>query len=304
MLALWTSPLYQETVMVVLATLFSLGLLIFFMRKKSVSTEAAWASVQSWLFAAPVLLLVLGLPSPWTVTVLTLIAMAGAKTFFQLTGMYHRSYFVWACYAGMVGLAITSYSERVDLFNLMPMAVLGLICLIPIWLNSSKQMIQYMSLTFIAFTLLGWAFMHIGLLMRWEHGPFLVIYIVLLTEVCDNIYLAASRLGKIRLFSRIHSRRTLEGFLIAWACTMVLAWALRNLLHNQHEIYWVTSGVVAAFAGSLGDMVLSVIRRDLGIKDVGAFILGRGDLITRMDRMIFVAPIFYYALVLLERYAP
>jgi predicted CDP-diglyceride synthetase/phosphatidate cytidylyltransferase len=52
--------------------------------------------------------------------------------------------------------------------------------------------------------------------------------------------------------------------------------------------------------GSIGDLTLSVIRRDLGIKDAGAFIIGRGDLLTIMDRTIFVAPIFYYVMYSLQ----
>jgi phosphatidate cytidylyltransferase len=56
------------------------------------------------------------------------------------------------------------------------------------------------------------------------------------------------------------------------------------------------SGLIAAFGGFIGDMVMTVIRRDAGIKVVGTFILGRGDFLHRMDRLIFVAPIYYYAI--------
>lgn len=297
---LWSSPVYQQTVLFVLGTLFAIGLFIFLFRKNNRHMAAGWASVQSWLFAAPIFLVILGLPSPWTLGCLTVIAVLGAKTFFQMTGMYHRSNFVWLCYVGLIALAVTSYYQRVDLYNLMPMIFLGVICLVPILRNSAKHMIQYISLTLIAFSLLGWAFMHLGLLMRWQHGPYLVIYITILTEFCDNIYLAASRFGRVRIFDRIHSKRTLEGFLIGAAATMALAWGLRHMLPDREPVYWITSGLVAALAGSLGDLVLSIIRRDLGIKDVGGFIIGRGDLLNSMDRLIFVAPIFYYSLIVLE----
>ena len=299
---LWNSPLYRETVALVLGSLFVLGALIFFTRKTTNAMLAAWLSVQSWLFAAPVFLVLLGLPGPWVLGVLTIISILGAKTFFQITGMYHRSLFVWVCYLGLIASAYLIHERRLDLYNLMPMIVLGCICVIPILQDSAKQMLQYISLCLICFIFLGWAFMHIGLLLHKNQGPYLVIYIVLLTEVCDNIYLAGSRLGRLRLFSNIHTKRTFEGFIIAFACTMTLAWGLRHMLPNQAQEYWIASGLVASLAGSMGDLVLSVIRRDLGIKDVGAFIIGRGDLLTRMDRLIFVAPIFYYTLEILETY--
>ena len=93
--------------------------------------------------------------------------------------------------------------------------------------------------------------------------------------------------------------------MISFALTIALAWALRHLLPVRTEVFWISAGLVAALGGSLGDLVLSVIRRDLGIKDAGPFIIGRGDLLTIMDRMIFVAPIFYYVMVyLLWHYPP
>ena len=302
MIALWSSHLYRQTVELVLAALFSAGLFIFLFRKNNRHMARGWASVQSWLFAAPVILFVLGLKPAWAMVCLTLAAIIGAKIFFQITGMYHRSNFVWACYIGLICLGITTYYSRLDLYNLMPMIFLSIICLIPILRNSAKHMIQYISLSLIAFMLLGWGFLHMGLLLVRPQGAYLVIYITILSEFCDNIYLAASSFGRVRLFHRIHSKRTLEGFLIGFVATMLLAWGLRQMsLHPQLPIYWIVSGLVAALAGSLGDLVLSIIRRDLGIKDVGAFVLGRGDLLNGMDRLIFVAPIYYYAISYLDK---
>src|SRR5262249_11193103 len=97
-------------------------------------------------------------------------------------------------------------------------------------------------------------------------------------------------------------RRNLEGGLIAFGCTLILAWSLRQLLPMRADSFWIASGLVAGIGGSLGDLVLSVIRRDLGIKDVGPFIIGRGDLLTAMDRLIFVASFFYYVMWYLETF--
>ena len=81
----------------------------------------------------------------------------------------------------------------------------------------------------------------------------------------------------------------------AFFATLVLAWALRHMLPSPDAIHWMTAGLVAALGGSLGDLVLAVVRRDLGIKDTGAFILGRSDVLDRMDRLIFVAPLYFYS---------
>lgn len=295
--SLWQQPLYRETVLLVIVFLVLIGVPLYFIRDRNTYMQASWASLKSWLFAAPVLLGFCGLPSPWPLVVLTVCAMAGAKIFFQMMGMYHRSNFVWATYIGLVSLGFAIFSNHGAIYDLAPMIFLGIICLIPIVRNSAKQMIQYLSLTLMCFSFLGWAFMHLGWIWQLPRGPYMVIYLLILTEFCDNTYLSLSRqFGKVKLFTRISPKRNLEAGLIAFATTLVLAWGLRHLLPDRSEIFWIASGLVAALGGSLGDLVLSVIRRDLGIKDVGPFIIGRGDILTIMDRMIFVAPIFYYVM--------
>jgi phosphatidate cytidylyltransferase len=295
--SLWNEPLYRQTVLLVVGTLALLGFGLFFVRNRNTHTQASWASLKSWLFAAPILLGLCGLASPWPLVVMTLIAIAGAKIFYQMMGMYHRSYFIWATYIGIIGLAFAIEAQTRELYNLAPMIFLGAICLIPILRNSAKQMIQYLALALMCFSFLGWAFMHLGFIWQLEKGPYMVIYLIILTEVCDNLYLMLSRhIGKVKLFHRISPKRSLEAGLIAFGLTLVLAWGLRHLLPERSEIFWICAGLTAALGGSLGDLVLSVIRRDLGIKDVGPFIIGRGDLLTIMDRMIFVAPIFYYVM--------
>jgi phosphatidate cytidylyltransferase len=300
-LALWTDPLYRETFYLVWGVLTLLCAALFPFRNKNLQTQASFASLKSWWFMAPILLAFCGLATPWPLVILTFIAIVGAKVFFQMMGMYHRSNFVWVTYVGIIGLALAIHFQLRELYNIAPMIFLSVICMIPILRNSWKHMIQYLSLTLMCFSFLGWSLMHLGWIWQLERGPFMVIYLLVLTEVCDNLYLTLSRyFGKIKMFSMISPRRNLEAGLVAFCLTLCLAWALRHLLPSRTETFWIASGCVAALGGSLGDLVLSVIRRDLGIKDVGPFIIGRGDLLSILDRMIFVAPIFYYVMWYLE----
>lgn len=296
--SLWTSPIYRQTVLITLGVLFVTGLVLFFFRQKNAHFKAAWASLQSWLFFAPVVFVILALPLQWKLISIALISISGCKTFFQMTGIYHLDNFVWLCYFGIFSLGLAVYYDRHDLYNLMPMIVLGTLSIVPILRNSAKHMLQYIGLTLMGFCFLGWAFMHVGYLLQLPGGTFLLVYIVILTEVCDNIVLGTSRFwGHIKPFSKINPRRTLEGFLISLVFTLTLAWGLRYMLPIPSPKYWVASGLIAAFAGGFGDLLLSIIRRDIGLKDTGGpFILGRGDLLDRMDRLIFVAPTYYYVM--------
>jgi phosphatidate cytidylyltransferase len=300
----WLSPVYQQTAMTVLSLLFISGIIVYFFRAKNYYFIVSWASIKSWLVVAPVLFIIFGAPKPWPLIGLSVIAIFGAKIFFQLMGMFHRSYFVLICYFGIICLAFAVDHNKVELYNLVPMVVIAMSCLVPLLRNNYKRMIQYISLTNLAFVFLGWSFMHLGLILNFEKGVYQLMYLLILTEFCDNTNLAICRsVGGMKLFNRIDFKRTLESTLISAGLTIALAFVMRWLLPDQSDKYWLVSGLIASFGGFIGDLLMTVIRRDAGIKVVGAFILGRGDFLHRMDRLIFVAPLYYYAMVYLPTIA-
>ena len=162
-------------------------------------------------------------------------------------------------------------------------------------------MIQYMALTFLAFMFFGWAIMHFGLIYQMEKGIYIVMYLYILAEFNNGVQqFADSFLGKWKPLSKIAPRFTIEGFIISLVLTTVLAWGLHHLLPEPREIYWIMAAITTCTLGHLGVFIMAVIRRDLGIKDSrGPFIIGRDDILTRVDKLIFVGPAFYYTLLIL-----
>ncbi|MEN0057930.1 MAG: phosphatidate cytidylyltransferase [Bdellovibrio sp.] len=296
----WESHIYRQTVLIVLSIIFLSGAIMFSFRKRNHYFVQSWASIKSWLVAAPLMFIVMGLPEPWPLIFLTILAVMGAKIFFQIMGMFHRSYFVVICYAGIIGLGLCAWYDRLDIYNSMPMMVLGASCLVPLIRNSYKRMIQYISLTLLGFIFLGWSFMHLGLILRFPNGIYQVMYLVILTEFCDNTNLAVSRyIGNWKMFPGINPRRTVGSTTVSILLTLFLAGSMRFLLPDGSEKYWLASGLVASLGGFVGDLVMTVVRRDAGMKTVGPFIIGRGDFLHRVDRLIFVAPIYYYVMTVL-----
>ena len=257
----------------------------------------AWASIRSWLILAPLLFGLMGLQPPFPTVILTLFALFGAKVFFQIMGMFHQTFFVYICYLGIIGLGVCTIYDQLIFYNVMPMIVLGLSCLVPLVMNQHKNMIQYISLTLLGFVFLGWSFLHLGLILNIENGIYQMMYLLILTEFCDNTNLAISRYFKgPKILPEISSRRTVYSTFVAIGLTIVLAYAMRHLLPDRSDKYWLAAGIIASFGGLIGDLMMSVVRKDAGVKIVGPFILGRGDFLQRMDRLIFVAPIYYFVM--------
>jgi phosphatidate cytidylyltransferase len=143
--------------------------------------------------------------------------------------------------------------------------------------------------------------MHLALLLKFPNGLYQILYLVTLTEFCDNTNLAtAYYLKGPRIFPNIDPKRTYASTIVSILITILLASMMRSLLPDDAEKYWFTAGLVASFGGLFGDLMMTAARRDAGVKDVGPFILGRGDFLQRMDRLIFVAPIYYYVMMYIQ----
>jgi phosphatidate cytidylyltransferase len=298
---LWESPLYRQTAATVVASLIILAIILFVFRKRGAVWYTGWASIKSWIFAVPFIFAAFAAREPWPLIIITFIAVFSAKTFFQMIGMYHRSWFIWMTYLFIFGLGYAIYKDMPEIYNISPMIFLGCISLIPLVRNSAAQMIQYIALTLIAFCFWGWSFMHMGRLVQLEGGELLVLYLYFLTEVSENVCWATSKaFGRIKPFNKISQKVTLEGMIIALIVTMLLAYGLRSLLPDRSDKFWMLAGLVAAIFGRFGDLILSVIRRDLGIRNTGVFIIGRGDVLSRVDKLIFVAPVYYYLYIYLN----
>lgn len=298
----WTDPIFRQTVALILGSLTLMSVLAFLTKNKAKPMMAAWASLKSWIFVAPVILGALALPEPWPLVLLTIAGIFSAKTFFQMVGIYHRSWFVWTTYGFIIGLGHLTYRDEWELYNLMPMIFLGAICLIPVIRNSATHMIQYTALSVLSFIFWGWSLMHMGLLLMMDRGVFIVLYLYLLTEVSDNVSLAMGWLGgRIKPFDKISHRVTLEGIVVSILVSLLLAWGMRHLLPDRSERFWIAAGLIAAIVGRMGGLVLSVIRRDLGIKNTGVFIIGRDDILSRTDKLIFVGPMYFYVYLYLQQ---
>lgn len=299
---LWNDPRYVEATAIIYAGLIALSILIFFLKRKGPPYTSAWASLMSWLFVAPLLFAAFALPNPWPLVLLTWLGVLSAKSYFQMVGMYHRSWFIWVTYLFIFALGYLIHEGHEEYYNLSPMIFLAFISFIPIVRNSATHMIQYLALSLLAFIFWGWSYMHLARLLTFEGGALMILYLYLLTEVSENTTWACTLLfGKIKPFNKISNKVSVEGMIVALAVTMVVAWGMRHLLPDRSEQFWIAAGLIAAVFARVGDLIINVIRRDLGIKNTGIFIIGRDGLITRVDKLIYVGPMFFYVYIYLQQ---
>ena len=215
-LGLWHNRTYVSTVTIVVAFFVVAGAIVYYMQSKNPKWIGVWAAIKSWVITAPVIFFFAALPAPWPLVFIVFAAISGSKTFYQMTGMYHRNSFVWLTYFFIALQAYLIYRGHVQFYNLMPMAFFVCIALIPIFSNTSAHMIQYLALALMNFIFMGWGFMHLARIVLWPGGPLIVLHLAILFEFCESCnYTITRAFGKHRPLHSISTRFSLEGFFIS-----------------------------------------------------------------------------------------
>ena len=125
----------------------------------------------------------------------------------------------------------------------------------------------------------------------------LLLYLALLTALNDVAqYCAGKLLGQRKVVPRVSPGKTVEGLLGGIAVTTALATTLAPLLTPFSPIESLGAGLLVALAGFLGDVVVSALKRDLGLKDSGTAIPGHGGVLDRVDSLTMTAPLFFHYL--------
>lgn len=144
------------------------------------------------------------------------------------------------------------------------------------------------------------AFSHVAFLLVLpadgkETGALLVLFLVGLTEFNDIAqYLWGKSFGRIRVIPKVSPNKTLAGLLGGVATTALVATLLGPLLTPLNWSIALLVGFIIGITGFCGDVVMSAIKRDIGVKDSGTLLPGHGGILDRLDSLIFTAPIFFH----------
>lgn len=131
-----------------------------------------------------------------------------------------------------------------------------------------------------------------------DGGEFYIITAFLLSMVADSgAYFVGRAFGKHKLAPIVSPKKTVEG-VIGGVAANVAVMALYTLLLNRcfgfsqvNYLYAAIYGVLGAAASVLGDLTLSVVKRQVGLKDYGNLIPGHGGILDRFDSTMLVAPL-------------
>ncbi|MEP6821537.1 MAG: phosphatidate cytidylyltransferase [Chthoniobacterales bacterium] len=299
-------PIFLAYVWIVVGVLIAGGVvlaLVQLLARKQIAS--IWQTYRAWLIMAPLALAVIFTGRiPFIVSV-TLLAIFGFKEFARASGLYRDWWMTGAVYAGTVTVGAAAAMPHphgfeqgtgwYGLFVAVPVFAIALILLIPILRNRFRGELQRMSLGIVAFVYVGWMFGHLSFLANSINAYGYLCFVIFATEVNDIAAFTFGRLfGRHPLRDQISPKKTWEGALGALTVSMALPWLLRFSLPVFGTQELILTGLIVGIGGQLGDLSISVIKRDIGTKDMGASIPGHGGILDRIDSLIYVAPLFMH----------
>ncbi len=131
--------------------------------------------------------------------------------------------------------------------------------------------------------------------------PGILAGVLIMIMVNDTAaYLVGVPFGRNRLFASISPKKSWEGTIGGAVFTLGAAWFMTHLFPVLDMYQWIPAGAIVIVFGIYGDLVESMIKRELGVKDSGSILPGHGGVLDRIDAWLLVVPAIwvYLSLVL------
>lgn len=129
-------------------------------------------------------------------------------------------------------------------------------------------------------------------------GPVGLIFFLLVATQANDVlqYVCGKLIGRRKILPTVSPNKTWEGFLGGWLLTGALIWWAAPVFTPIDATGRIMLAVLMPLAGFAGDVTMSAVKRDLGVKDTSNLIPGHGGVLDRLDSLTFTAPLYFHLL--------
>lgn len=236
--------------------------------------------------------------SDWTCLILLLtISTLTQLEFYKLLGLDGNqplTYYGTFCGSVMMMLAYLIEMEKVPFENYFIISpLLSMIFFIKLYKKNDLKPFTNIGFTFLGIIYVALPFALI-IVMATRGGNYnyeIVLGSLLLLWASDiGAYFAGTKFGKRKLFERISPKKSWEGAVGGAAFAALIAFVLGQYFTTFEPWKWYCIGAIIVVVGTYGDLVESLFKRSIAIKDSGSSIPGHGGFLDRFDGLLLSAP--------------
>lgn len=299
---------FDEPVVVLIVSALALGLAVAPLvivvldgmgRLSSSLKSDLWRRYFSWMAMIPLVVVPVLLGATWTILAIALLCLLCFREFAAATGLFRERLMSVLVVLGILGLTYAVVDHWYRLFvALTPMSVVVMMA-VATSIDRPKGYIQRVALAIFGFILFGTCLEHLGYMANDRHYRTLILLLVFSVQLNDVFaYIVGKSLGGPKLLPQTSPNKTISGSLGAVVLTTLLVFMLSGIAFPEgrlaEPLQRLVLGFLISVAGQLGDLTLSAIKRDVGIKDMGAIIPGHGGVLDRANSLLLSAPAMFH----------
>ena len=266
------------------------------------------------LWGIPLLTAIIWFGEPWFTTLVTIWGVLAVLEFYKLVTASKVSPLT---YFGLIWTILFILSRNSDLLSILkphfdlnlltPLLLTSAVTLSLIWLllrPQKERAFAGWAWTIAGILYVGWLLSYLVALRGLDAGRNWVFFALFTTFASDTTaFFAGKALGKHHLSPSISPGKTWEGAIagVFSAVIVSLLFTLRTPLQAPFDYWWqaILLGLLVSVFGQLGDLVESLFKRNMGVKESGRLIPGHGGVLDRMDSVVFAGIVVYYYVIML-----
>jgi len=178
------------------------------------------------------------------------------------------------------------------------------ICVLELSTHSKKP---YQNISFAVFSLVYYSLFLSSIyfisFVNGEHQAWKIFAIIALTWTNDTMaYVVGSQIGKNKMFPRMSPNKTWEGTIGGIIFTLIASMLFYYTIGVFSPFIWLCIALIIGIFGTIGDLVESMLKRSLDVKDTGTLLPGHGGLLDRFDSLTLHLPLTVYFMELTSRF--
>lgn len=258
-----------------------------------------WLRLGSWCVLLPLMLGPVLAGRVWAIGAVTLLSLACWREYARATGLFREHLMSFCVVVGILAANFAALDHWYGFFMALWPLTIAVLVVVSIPLDRPAGYIQRVALAVFGYALFGAGLAHLGYMAN-DTGYRPLVLMLLTTVALNDV--AAFTFGKLiggpKLLPATSPNKTIAGALGAAAVTTTLVAALASVIFAGTPIaapHWLVGlGLIVALGGQAGDLTLSSIKRDLGIKDMGVVLPGHGGILDRFNSLLLVSPAVFH----------
>lgn len=296
-------PVTIGAVTAIVVGLFTASILVRVLQRQGKIADETYrellARTRSWYVLSAAMVVPILLGAAWVCGFFLLLSLFCFREYSRATGLDASSTATISVVLAILLIYVSVLDHWMGLFTAswaFGMCLITIMALVP---DSPRGYIQRIALATVGFALFGVSLGHLAFISNDAMFRPILLWILLSTELNDVFaYLAGKTFGKRKLLPNTSPNKTWGGAIGAITITTLSAALLGHYVFRGTALdqlpHLLALGVLISIFGQCGDLVISSIKRDLGVKDMASVIPGHGGLLDRFDSLLLVAPVVFH----------